>query len=86
LFNLSFDFQVIEEFDAPNGKFANSYGNVVVIDSKYFIDALVEEFQENIGDTAEGNILSAFFDREDLFATLERLSINEYALQADVGK
>lgn len=86
LTNLQFNFQVIEDFDAPNGKFANSFGNVVVIDSKYFIDELVEALRDNLSAISGGDILTSFLNSENLFETLDRLTINDYAIQVDVGE
>ena len=34
--------KVVESFDSPDGKFANTFGNIVVLDSNYFL-ALIQE-------------------------------------------
>lgn len=77
---------MIEDFDAPNGKFANNFGNVVVIDSKYFIDELIESVRDNLSAISGGDVLTAFLNNVDLFGILDRLTINDYAIQVDVGK
>jgi len=34
--------QVLESFEKPKGKFPDTYGNLVILDSKYFIDLILE--------------------------------------------
>ena len=33
---------VLDSFEKPKGKFPDTYGNLVILDSKYFIDLILE--------------------------------------------
>jgi len=39
---ISAQVQVLESFEKPKGKFPDTYGNLVILDSKYFIDLILE--------------------------------------------
>lgn len=44
---LRLNYRVVDTFDAPNGKFADTYGNTMIIDYKYIIPDLMAELNNN---------------------------------------
>ena len=84
LFTFSRNYQVTTKFAAANGKFANSYGNVVVIDSNYFIGELADVISENFGSVLNTAILSAVLNVGNIVDTVKNIPINDYAMQVDV--
>lgn len=84
LFVIRQNFRVVESFEAPNGKFANTFGNVLVIDSKYLMEGLSTSLGNNINGVNGGNLLSSFFSQNNNFlATMRSLRINDYAFEVD---
>jgi len=86
LFVLNFDFQVIGSFDAPMGKFANSFGNAVVIDSNYLIEEVTEVVNTNLNslNSSIPTVLSSTFTTVlNVTENLENLELNHYAMQVD---
>ena len=84
LFIFKRDYQIIKDFEAANGKFANTYGNVVVIDSSYFIGELADFLSENFGSVINGALISAAFNQNNIIETVRNIPINDYAMQVDV--
>mmetsp|Transcript_2094 Transcript_2094/g.2662 ORF Transcript_2094/g.2662 Transcript_2094/m.2662 type:complete len:420 (-) Transcript_2094:15-1274(-) len=84
LFIIRQDYSVIEGFESPNGKFPNSFGNVMVIDSKYILSALLKSVQTNFQSINNGNI---YFQAVQTLlgdtSSIADLDINSYALEVD---
>lgn len=84
LFVIRQDYNVIEGFDSPNGKFPNSFGNVMVIDSKYILPALLKSVQTNFQSVNNGFIVyQAVQSMLNNITSIADLNINSYALEVD---
>ena len=78
------ELNVVEDYELPRGKFANSYGNVMVIDSKYIIETVSESIFGNLLGIDNGNLFGAAID--DLVGGVQDLldfDITEYSLEID---
>ena len=57
IFVIRVNFTIVESFESPNGKFADSYGNVMVIDWNYIIPTISEAFIKNIEKVTNDKLL-----------------------------
>lgn len=75
---------MIESFESPNGKFANSYGNVMVVDSKNIMKTLISSIRNNIA-AADNTGVMAFVLQDAIvnFDTIENVRIEDYAFEID---
>ena len=85
---------VLESFEKPKGKFADTYGNLVILDSKYFISLIIEMIRGTttrlIDLSTPGDLPQAVRDfvtpnLEDTLglSDLENITINEFAIMAN---
>ena len=72
---------MIEDFEHPNGKFADSYGNVIIFDSQHLLPNLVDSFTSNVLSKTGDKLL--FEDTQKLMQKIFEVDINEYAMQVD---
>ena len=75
-------FNVIEDYEYPQGKFTNLFGNVMVIDSKYVVETMSESLQKNVLDIENGYLFGAAIN--ELIGDTQNASdfdINEYAFE-----
>ena len=84
LFVIRLNFAVVEGFESPNGKFLNSLGNVMVVDSNYIMTSVTSGIQGNFQNTNGGAVqLQAL---QSIFGNLSQLAktnISEYAFEVD---
>ena len=78
---LHINFTVVESFKSPKGKFANSYGNMMIIDWKYLIPDFLYEFKQNLIRSSVENIDEEYLDK--LLRPIVNISISDYALEVD---
>lgn len=84
VFVLANDYSIIEEFDAPYGKFANNFGNVVVIDAQYLLGTASDIISENLSGLVDGGLLAAAVNSSALNVNFSDINLYDYALQVDV--
>jgi len=75
------DFEVIEDFDHPNGKFPDTYGNALIFDCQHLLPALVESFKGNILKVSNNKEFVENINR--LTEKILEININDFAMQAD---
>jgi hypothetical protein len=80
-FILRLDFEVVDSFDSPRGKFPNSYGNVMVIDANHLLPDVLSVLSQNIISLTSDKLLSE--DLQKLLDLSENIDIHEYAMQVD---
>ena len=81
IFVIRVNFTVVESFKSPNGKFADSYGNVMVIDWNYIIPVFTEAFIKNIEKVTNDKLFL-----EDILKLIEpvnQIDIRHYVLEVD---
>lgn len=98
IFVFRIDFVVVDNFDSPSGKFANNYGNVVVIgknytnlcnnwinlDSHYVLSSFRTSIENNFGGITGGDLIfNSIFDTSNFLDLLTETNIDEYAIQVD---
>jgi ABC-type antimicrobial peptide transport system permease subunit len=70
----------MEEFEQPLGKFANTYGNGMVIDSNYFLKNMIDSLSNNIASVAGGEFFTGVLG-EGILSELYNLDINHFAIE-----
>jgi len=84
IFIIRQDYTVVEDFETPSGKFPNSFGNVMVIDSSFFLEVLANAINGNIAGVTGGDlVLAALAANSTLLSDLESVNINEFAFEVD---
>jgi hypothetical protein len=80
IFVIRQNYIIMEDFEQPMGKFENTYGNAMVIDSNYFLIKVVNSLTSNIASIAGGeNLISVLGN--GMLRELDDLNINHYAME-----
>jgi len=78
---LRINYTVIESFDSPNGKFADSYGNVLVIDAKHIIPEFLDSLKQNLMRFSKLKVDFNYLDI--IFKPIIDIRIDDYALEVN---
>lgn len=80
---------MIDNFDRPNGKFPDTFGNIIVLDSNYVVDLIIELLNGFITSLVEVSVdgldpsvaqaLGQTVLDGSLLADLTNININDYA-------
>jgi hypothetical protein len=80
IFVIRQNYIIMEDFEQPMGKFGNTYGNAMVIDSNYLLEKVVNSLTRNIVSIAGGEFFTGVI-REGVLRELDDLNINHYAME-----
>ena len=78
IFEFDLRFKVKEGFEKPAGKMPNTLGNTIIVDSRYILDMV----REAVISTLPPILLIGGI--EDIINDAFNISINDYAMEADV--
>lgn len=78
---LRIDFKIVEDFLKPQGKFVDSYGNVMIIDCQHILPAVTEALKENLSKQTNNKFLSERIEK--LLDPIEEFRVSDYAFQVD---
>lgn len=70
----------MEQFDQPLGKFANTYGNAMVIDSAYFLKNMIDTLSNNIASIAGGEFFTGVLG-DGMLSQLYNFNIDHFAME-----
>ena len=81
IFVIRVNFTVVESFKSPNGKFADSYGNVAIIDWNYIIPTFTEAFLQNLDKHSSDK--SLLENMKKLIDPIDKIDVRNYVLEVD---
>jgi len=85
--------KVLDSFEKPKGKFPDTYGNLVILDSRYIVDLLIEMIQDTVlrstslflpvGLPKVAETALSISASETILADFANITINEFAFLAN---